>query len=232
MASIQRRVTKSGDVNYRVQVRMKGHPPERASFKRLTDAKHWAQNTESAIREGRYFKTSASKKHTIGEAIDRYHKEVLAFRKNPINQNKYLSYWKDTLGHYTLADATPSLIVEKRNALVGSKNKYGREISPVTANRYTQSLGHVFTIAMKEWEWINDNPVSKISKFKEPRGRVRFLSDKERGALLKACQHSENQHLYTIVVLALSTGARKMEILGLKWSEVNFERNTVRRQMI
>lgn len=227
MASIQKRVSKNGELSYRVQVRMKGHPPETASFQRLTDARIWAQNTESAIREGRHFKTSASKKHTMGDMIDRYHREVLSHHKNPVNQKKYLAFWKDELGHITLADITASVIVEKRNALVGQKNKYGRTIGTVTANRYVQSLGHVLTVATKDWEWINENPVSKISKFKEPRGRVRFLSDSERLALLESCLKSENLHLYTIVVLALSTGARKMEILGLKWADVDFKRRTM-----
>lgn len=227
MASIQKRVSNGGAISYRVQVRMKGHPPETASFKRLTDAKAWAQNTESAIREGRHFKTSLSKKHTLGEAIDRYHREVLSHRKNTVNQQKYLSYWKEALGHYSLADISPALIVEARNALVGAENKYGRSIGTATANRYVQSLGHVLTISMKEWEWINDNPVAKISKFKEPRGRVRFLSEEERASLLQACQKSSNPFLYTVVVLALSTGARKMEILGLKWSDIDFERKSI-----
>lgn len=227
MAAIRKRINSKGETSFHVQVRMKGHPPETASFQRLTDAKIWAQNTESAIREGRHFKTSASKKHTMGETIERYHKEVLSHRKNPVNQKKYLAYWEDALGHYTLADITPSLIVEKRNALVGMENKYGRTIGAVTANRYVQSLGHVLTVATKDWEWINENPVAKISKFKEPRGRVRFLSEEERPVLLEACQHSDNPYLYMIVVLALSTGARKNEILSLKWADIDFERKTI-----
>jgi integrase len=227
MASIQKRTSKDGEVSYRVQVRMKGHPPETASFGRLSDARMWAQNTESAIREGRYFKTSASKKHTMGGTIERYHREILSHRKNPVNQRQYLSYWSEKLGHYTLADITPSLIIEHRNALVGMKNKYGRTIGTATANRYVQSLGHVLTVAMKEWEWINENPVSKITKYKEPRGRVRFLSDEERSKLLEACKQSENSYLFTIVVLALSTGARKMEILNLQWSDVDFDRKAI-----
>ena len=47
------------------------------TFKRLTDAKKWGQHTESAIREGRYFKSAESRKHTLGELIDRYIADVL-----------------------------------------------------------------------------------------------------------------------------------------------------------
>lgn len=63
MASIQKRTSPSGEVSYRVQVRLKGHPEARATFKRLTDAKMWAQSTEAAMRERRYFKTSVAQKH-------------------------------------------------------------------------------------------------------------------------------------------------------------------------
>jgi len=227
MANIQKRVSKSGETSYRVQVRLKGHPSETASFERLTDARRWAQQTEAAIREGRHFKTVEAKKHTMAQTIDRYSKEVLAHRENPVNQKTYLKYWKEALGDYRLSDITPALIVEHRNALVGMENKYGRTIGLATANRYSQALGHVFTVAMKEWGWINQNPLLNIAKYKEPRGRVRFLSDEERLALLEACKDSDNPYLHTVVVLALSTGARKMEILSLKWQDIDFERKQI-----
>jgi integrase len=67
----------------------------------------------------------------------------------------------------------------------------------------------------------------KVRKPKEPRGRVRFLSDDERQRLLKACQASTSQHLYHVVVLALSTGARKMELLSLTWRNVDLKRGTI-----
>ena len=54
-----------------------------------------------------------------------------------------------------------------------------------------------------------DSPMRKVIKPKEPRGRVRFLSDEERISLLDACKASANPYLYIVVVLALSTGMRQ-----------------------
>jgi integrase len=69
--------------------------------------------------------------------------------------------------------------------------------------------------------------VKQVTKLKEPRGRTRFLDDDERARLLKACREHSNPALYTAVVLALSTGARQMEIWGLRWNQVSFERESI-----
>ena len=65
MASITLRTARDGAKTYKVEVRLKGHPAQRATFDRLTDAKKWAQATEAAIREGRHFKTTEAKRHTL-----------------------------------------------------------------------------------------------------------------------------------------------------------------------
>lgn len=136
MAAIEKRVQKDGSANYRVKVRLKGQPMQSATFERLTDAKRWAQTTEAAIREGRYFKTSESRKRTLADAIDRYARDVMALnpKKNDVNQRKYLSWWKEQLGAYALADISPALVSEKRNRLVGQTNRFGRTIGNTTAN--------------------------------------------------------------------------------------------------
>lgn len=227
MATIRQRTNSKGVSAYHVQIRLKGYPTETASFERLTDARRWAQATEAAMREGRHFKAAVSKQKTLAEAIDRYFEEILKHHKNPANQRKYCDWWKRKLGEYTLANITPSIIVEARAELIGSVNRFGRKVGTTTANRYLQALGHLLNVAMNEWEWISQNPVTRIKKYKEGRGRVRFLSEEERQCLMSACQLSSNPYLYLIVVLALSTGARKMEILSLKWADVDFIRKVV-----
>jgi len=226
MASIEKRKSKDGSISYRVKVRLKGCPTQTATFERLTDARKWVQQTESAIREGRHFKTVEAKRHTVSEMVDRYVKNVLPAKKSGRDQKRHLDWWKDEIGRYLLSDITPALIVEHRDRLKNGTTRRGTQRSPSTVNRYLAALSHVFTIAMKEWGWVEDTPFRRVSTLKEPRGRVRFLSDDERKALLEACKaHSEQ--LYTIVVLALSTGARQMEILSLTWKQVDLERGII-----
>jgi hypothetical protein len=57
---------------YRAQVRLKGAPPASATFERRTDAKRWAQQTEIAIRDGRYFKSAEARRRTLKELVARY----------------------------------------------------------------------------------------------------------------------------------------------------------------
>jgi integrase len=96
-----------------------------------------------------------------------------------------------------------------------------------TVRRYLAALSHAFTLAVKEWHWTEDNPVLKIAKPKEPRGRVRFLSDDERQRLLTSCKMSCNPYLYIIVILALSTGGRRRELLSLMWYDVDLKRGVI-----
>ncbi|MGZ8218969.1 tyrosine-type recombinase/integrase [Methylomagnum sp.] len=222
MANIEKRTSQDGKTSYRVKVRLKGYPAQSATFERLTDAKKWASATESAIREGRYFVTSESKKRTLNDLIAKYRAEVLPTLRSRAARAVHLDWWEAQLGEYTLADIRPSLITETRKKLFDKPTRRGTPVSNSTVNRYDATLSHAFTVAMKEWQWVEDNPFRKIKTLKEPEGIVRFLSDEERERLLAECRaHSED--LYTIIVLALSTGARRNEIMGLTWADVNLK---------
>jgi len=232
MATIRKRVNPSGSIAYRVEVRIKGHPTQSATFKRLTDARKWTQQTEAAIRERRYFKTTESLKHSLSDAINRYKTSVLPLKRDQRKQNTQLTWWENELGAYTLADVSPALISVCRDKLLSSNR------SPATVVRYLAALSHVFTIAINEWEWIENNPLRKVTKPKEPRGRVRFLSEDEtqhdgtlikgeRTRLLDACKKSNHPDIYPVVVLALSTGMRQGEIMGLRWTDIDMKNDRI-----
>ncbi len=230
MANIEKRTTQEGQVTYRVKVRLKGYPVQSATFERLTDARKWAQQTEAAIREGRHFKTTEAKKHTLREAINRYLKYVMPTKpKSQRSQIGQITWWSENLGSYSLAETTPALIAQCREKLAQGEIVNNKRVprSPATVNRYMAILSHVYTTAMKEWGWVEENPLRKVTKMKEPRGRVRFLSDDERKKLLDACKMSDSPLLYIAVVLALSTGARRMEVLGLRWQDVDINRGII-----
>ncbi len=104
MATIEKRTDSTGAITYRAKVRLKGYPQESASFARKTDAKQWSANTESALLEGRYFKTAASKYRTLTDAIERYRSELLPKLKDPQHRLHHLTWWEGQIGHTILAD--------------------------------------------------------------------------------------------------------------------------------
>jgi integrase len=217
MANIQERRNGKGEVRFRVQVRVKGYPAQTATFPTKTAAKLWAKTTEAAIAEGRHFKTAEAKKHTLGDVVDKYLREALPGKRYGQERKGHLAWWKEKLGAYSLNEVTPARIAEARDTLLGEPTKQGPR-KPATVVRYLAALSHALSMAVKEWGWLEANPMQKVRRPPEPRGRVRFLSDDERARLLEACRASRNPALYPVVVLALATGMRRGEILGLKWA--------------
>ena len=224
MANIKERLAKDGTKRFTCDIRLKGYPPQRATFKRKTDASKWVQDIESAIREGRHFKTIEAKKHTLSDLINRYIKDVLPTKpKQARSQKQQLEWWCDKLGVYVLAEITPALIVECRDELLAGKTIRNKQRTPATVVRYMAALSHAFTIAVNEWQWLDDTPMRKVKNPTESRGRVRWLDDDERERLLIACKESRNKQLYLCVVLALSTGMRQSELMSLKWRDVDLK---------
>lgn len=222
MATFDQRTGPDGKIVYRVRVRRKGYATQTATFSKLSEAKKWVQVTEAAIFEGRHFKVVEAKRHTLTELIDRYIREILPHKSHSsiYMQTLQLTWWKEQLGHCILADLTPALIAEHRDKLAHDHETLRANS---TVRRYLAALSHPLTIAVREWAWLDDSPMRKVSKPKEPRGRVRFLSDDERQRLLDTCKESRNPYLYIVVVLALATGARRGELLSLHWPDVDLK---------
>jgi len=231
MAYIEKRTSSNGKTTYRVQIRVKGRPQEAASFDRLTDAKRWGTQTEAAIRESRYFHSTAGKGKTLADAIDRYSHDILPNLKDQRPRRIHLAWWRGKIGATSINDITPALLTECRDNLKATPYKSGKTEKPrsdATVNRYLASLSPVMKAASDDWEWITDNPCRKVRRGRESRGRTRFLSTDERNRLLAACdQATDTPELKTLVLLAITTGGRRGELSGLRWRDVDLKRNRV-----
>ena len=224
MAQIRERARKNGKKSFFVRIRMRGKPEAAASFDRLTDARIWAQQIETEMRDGRYIKTAEAQKHTVSDLVERYIRDVLP-RKVKVGRFYaiQLGWWKRQIGDVLLSELTPVLISEHRELLSQTETIRKTKKSNATVNRYLAALSTAISTAINEWGWMEENPLRKVSKLKEPRGRVRYLSDEERELLLIACKESHNPDLYLTVILAMSTGGRQSEIWGLSWKCVDLK---------
>lgn len=240
MASIQRVVSPlTGEVVYRVQVRRKGRPQESARFPNRKEAVAWAESLETAIRECRHFPHAAAKRTSFDALAKVYTETVLPEYdvKERATRMRQLNWWAKQFAGLSLAEVTADRISQARDELGaetfarGKPHKdpdTGQMIEPktykrsgATVNRYLAALSHALSFAVKERRLMERNPVSDIRRKSEPRGRRRFLSDDDRDALLKACEKSAWPALRPLVLLALTTGARKGELTGLRWTDVD-----------
>lgn len=241
MASIEKRITAHGTTSYRVKVRKKGYPDETATFPRLTDAKAWAAKIEGAIKEGRHFQMSAAKRHTLGELIERYRVAGMRSLKDGRHRIAHLEWWRARLGHMTLADLTTARIAEVRDEIASEgrmvwvKGEDGARKLTIksearagsTVNRYLAALSAICAYAVKELQWIESNPVHRVSKMKESKGNEVFLNQEQAIRVLEKADQRGRPDFKVFVAILLTTGARTGEILTARWKQVDFQRRVI-----
>ncbi len=225
MATIETRTLRDGTKRHRVKVRLLGEAPRTKTFKRLTDAKAWAAAVETDLSRGAYVPTATQRKRTLSDLITKYIDEQLPTLEMLDSEKvkKLLLWWKKKYGYLTLDKVNPENISEARTELRKRKNRHGKTISGPTINRYLAALSAVCKWAWKELRWLPSNPVLDVTKAPESLGIIRYLSDDERNALLKACRESTDPNINAVVMLALATGARFSNIRYLTWADVDLK---------
>lgn len=224
---------------FQAVVRLAGTRARYATFPGKREAERWAKKIEGEWANHRHFPDEVARRTKLSKAIDRWMREEMPAKRSAKTLTSHLNWWKRRAGELTLDKISPAFLSEIKSELAtghyqratpGSKRtslKKGEEPqrfqrSTATVNRYLQALGSVLTHCEREWGWLHENPMRRVRKLKQPPGRVRYLTDPERGRLLDACR--EDPQLYVFVVLALSTGARAGELRDLRWHDVDLDR--------
>ena len=214
MATIEARRTKSGETRYRARVRLKGQPDLTATFPKKTYALKWATRIEAELFSGKAIPNTKNQQYTIDEALDIYIPDLSQRIKDIDTRAPQLFYWQKKFSGLPLISITAPKIRFARQELLKTR-------SNATANRYLAALSAFFTFVCKELEWIDNNPCQKIRRLSESRGRCRILSDHEKTALISAAQkYQQCPALYPIILIAITTGMRKSEILRLRWEDI------------
>ncbi len=225
MATIEKRTTATGAVSYRAKVRLRGESPRTRTFKRMTDAKAWAAKVESDLGHGAYVPTTADRRRTLADLIDKYLTEYLpvkASNRDADGHRAILAWWRKEYGFVTLDRLRPDVFTEARARLAARTNpRTGEPVSGATVNRYLAGISSVCKWAWKEQGWLPGNPLLSVSKLREGEGVVRWLDDEERRRLLQACRESSDRNIHCAVILALATGLRYGNIRFLRWEDVD-----------
>ena len=139
MATITKRTGKGG-TTYKVQIRMKGQPAETASFDRLTDARKWASDIESAIRGGRHFGTA--RRRSFDDLAKKYEASIADTLKSAEARQGHIAYWRTVFTGMVLAEITPAVVA---TFLLNTS----RNPSPPVRRRPQLTARHSFTAARR-----------------------------------------------------------------------------------
>lgn len=174
----------------------------------------------------------------LADLVDLY---MAHYSGRDVSRVHRVAWWRAQLGTVALQDLTDDRVFSCLQALAQQRGRYyagkdaeGRRIfkardakvSPATLNRYAAALGAVLTWAIKcrvaPVGYVH--PCRALLRNREDNEKTRFLSDDERARLLEACRASKWPRLYVLVLMALTTGARKGELLGLRWADIDLDR--------
>jgi integrase len=213
MASIQKISLKNGKVSYRVFIRLGNKKPITKTFKSKKSAIEFARRIEGDNDLSAALGDPVTHKLILSALIYEYLGRFSGKDKNVFYR---LAWWSESIGTIPIPEISHTTIRVCLNQLACS----GRRGS--TLNRYKANLSSVFEFARESYG-ISANPCREIKAKPERAGRVRFLDDLERRALLEACKKSEWDRLYLIVLLAITTGARRGELLKLRWRDIDMK---------
>ena len=123
-----------------------------------------------------------------------------------------------------VAGITAHRISQYERARIADTSRLGRPVSPATVNRELALMRHLLRLA-RRWGYVAAVPEIELAR--EPQGRLRFLSEDDAVRLLAACRESQNRHLAAIGTVAINTGMRRGEIMGLTWERVDLARGVL-----
>jgi integrase len=192
-----------------VQVRRKGHKTIGRTFFTKADAERWALTIEAGMGVGTYVDNRETLSTSLAECLDRYAAEIVPLKKGAEREMYRIRMWKnDPLAAKGIGTIKQVDLAKWRDERLASG------ISGSTVQKDLALLSHVFTVAIKDWNFALTNQVAMIRKPKSGLARDRRLQGDEETRLLAQC----SQEMKAFIILAIETAMRRSEIVGLQRS--------------
>jgi integrase len=183
------------------------------TFPTKAEAKAWAHALEGELAEG--LRPSSL---TVGKMMERYAKDVSPSKKGAKwEQLRIAAFQAMPLAQVRLSEVDQTHISAWRDERL-------KTVKPGTLLREWTLLSHGFQIAVKEWLYLSQNPMTGVRRPLEPAPRTRILSGIEQETLAYAFganYETATGRVGAALVLALETGMRAGELCGLTWDKVD-----------
>ena len=222
---LQLRVTSNGIKTFSLYRRIKGGDPQRVTLGRYPDmtyeqAKHKAMELNLSIAEGKNpaeVKRGKKAELTFADLFLQYMERHSKLTKRTWAEDlsKYSQYLEKPLGKLKISEIDRKAIAQIHSSIT----KAGH--AP-TANRVKALISSIFGWAISAG-LVESNPAIGIKANRE-KSRDRFLQGDELPRFFKALAEEENTTLRDYFLLSLLTGARRSNVLAMKWSDVNLDR--------
>jgi integrase len=193
------------------------------TFINKVDAERWGRQTEVELDKGSFVNLGLAERTSFTEIIERYINEVLpTMRGGKADYIRLKALARRPIAKLNMIGLTPQKIAQHRDERL-------HEVAPATVIRELSYFSSIITHARKEWGININNPVSLVSKPKNPQGRCRILDTTEINALFEALKPTGRRSIWMLplVQLALETAMRRSELLGLSWEHVDLGRRTI-----
>lgn len=225
MPGLELRVTPAGTKTFSVFKRTKDRHPERVTLGRfpavtVEQARKMAGKVFTAIAEGENpaaVKRAHKEELTFGQLFAQYMERHAKPKKKTFmeDQQRYTQYLEQPLGSKKLSSID-------RIAIRAIHTKITSAGHPTVANRVLAVISTTFGRAI-EWDYVTNNPANGVRRNKEE-SRQRFLLPHEMNAFLNALDQEPNPDIRDFLFVGLFTGARKANVLAMKWADIDFDR--------
>lgn len=172
---------------------------------------------------------------TVGQYLDAWLKDTAKPKCSPTTYQRYETlvriHIKPHVGAIKLQKLQALQITHLMGEIARSIEKEETGRSPAWTQKMALTLlGNALRHAVHPLRLIPYNPCNGIAKAKPRDKEIQFLTAEQARQFLAA---NTKRRLYALFVLALGTGMRQGELLGLRWDAIDFEREqlTVRQSL-
>lgn len=180
------------------------------------------------VESGHYIDPS---KLTFSQFVDRWIRDYAEKNLSPKTVQGYSRLLESRIlpefGHIKIDQIKPINIIDFYTKVKEGGRLDGKPgtISDNTLNHYHRILSAILQDAV-EWQILSYNPVSRIKPPRFKRKETPYYDEEQTSTLLQALE-SEPLKFKILVILALFTGLRRGELMGLEWKDIDFEKGTL-----